>query len=421
MNRGAAAAAEDPKCLYTAMSPPCPCVPRCVLVRLAILSSLCGLLAGDSERDRVHELMSRHPVIDGHNDLAIQLRVHSNNLLSRVDLHNLPSVATDITRLRAGHVQTQVFAAYVLCGAQDKDAVRLTLEQVDVLRRVCTEYKDLELGCGARRRRGPIACVLSVEGGHSIDSSLPALRMFYQLGVRSMALTHNCNTPWAASSSSLYDYYPRENNSLTSFGRAVVTEMNRLGMIVDLSHSSWDTARTAIHVSKAPVIFSHSSAHAVCNHNRNVPDWLLHELKKKGGLIMVNLFSDFVACKGEATVSAVADHFDHIRKTIGAESIGIGGDYDGVHRNCCRRKWSEQEVAGVLRHNFLRVFDEVERVMKRRWLQEEVKNPCRLVLHQPTQAHRVKGRSSSAGSLRPPHLLWTLLLLLLLPGLLALY
>ncbi|CAL8382859.1 unnamed protein product [Arctogadus glacialis] len=403
---------------------------------LAMFSSVCGELLGDSETDRVQDLMSRYPLIDGHNDLALQLRRHYHNLLSRVDLQHLPSVATDIARLRAGRVQTEVFAAYVLCGAQEKDAVRLTLEQLDVIRRMCTEYTDMELvttaeGLRGAESRGKIACVLSIEGGHSLDSSLPTLRMFYLLGVRSMALTHNCNTPWAGSSSDLYNFYRRENNTLTLFGQAVVQEMNRLGMIVDLSHSSWETARAAISVSKAPVVFSHSSAYAICNHSRNVPDWLLHELKKNRGLIMVTLFSDFVACEGQANVSAVADHFDHIRNTIGAEFIGIGGDYEGVLRfplgledvskypvlikELLRRKWPEQEVAGVLRQNFLRVFDEVEKVRDELSLSppgeaqiapEEVEHPCRLVLRPPrSQA------PSSAPSSGPPRLLSVALLL----------
>ncbi|XP_059926658.1 dipeptidase 2 isoform X3 [Gadus macrocephalus] len=365
------------------------------IFRLAMFSSVCGQLLGDSETDRVQDLMSRYPLIDGHNDLALQLRRHYHNLLSRVDLQHLPSVATDIARLRAGRVQTQVFAAYVLCGAQEKDAVRLTLEQLDVIRRMCTEYTDMELvttaeGLRGAESRGKIACVLSIEGGHSLDSSLPTLRMFYLLGVRSMALTHNCNTP-----------------------------------------CSWETARAAISVSKAPVVFSHSSAYAICNHSRNVPDWLLHELKKNRGLIMVTLFSDFVACEGQANVSSVADHFDHIRNTIGAEFIGIGGDYEGVLRfplgledvskypvliqELLRRKWPEQEVAGVLRQNFLRVFDEVEKVRDELRLSppgeaqiapEAVEHPCRLVLRPPpSQA------PSSAPSSGPPRLLSVALLL----------
>ncbi|XP_056267979.1 dipeptidase 2 isoform X3 [Pseudoliparis swirei] len=307
---------------------------------LVVLSSLFCLTSGSSERDRVHDLMSRFPLIDGHNDLALQLRILHNNRLSQVDLYNLSKVSTDITRLHAGHVQAQMFAVYVLCGAQQKDAVRLTLEQIDVVRRMCSEYQDFELVTSAQglrdsAMRRKIACLISVEGGHSIDSSLAALRMFYRLGVRSMSLTHTCNTPWAESSSKLYDVYRRQNDSLTAFGKAVVEEMNRVGMIVDLSHTSWDTASAALQHSKAPVIFSHSSSFSVCGHGRNVPDRLLLDLKQQRGLIMVNFHSNFVSCSDEANISHVADHFDHIKQVAGAESVGVGGDFDGAVNKVC--------------------------------------------------------------------------------------
>ncbi|XP_068586283.1 dipeptidase 2 [Cebidichthys violaceus] len=407
------------------------------LGHLVVLSSLCCLISGYSERDRVHDLMSKYPLIDGHNDLPLQLRILHNNRLSQVDLYNVSKVATDITRLQAGHVQAQMFAVYVMCGAQEKDAVRLTLEQIDVVRRMCTEYQDFELATSTQELRNSemrhkIACLISVEGGHSIDSSLPALRMFYQLGVRSMALTHSCNTPWAESSSKLYDVYQRQNNSLTHFGKAVVEEMNRLGMIVDLSHTSWDTAWAALKHSKAPVIFSHSSSFSICSHDRNVPDWLLLDLKKKHGLIMVNLHSKFISCSDEANISRVADHFDHIKKVIGAESIGIGGDFEGATsfpqglddvskypaliQELLQRNWTENELADVLRNNFLRVFEAVERVRDQLSLSqpsevqitlEEVQNPCRLVLRRP-----VPRRSSHQSPFsRAPHELKGLLIL----------
>uniref|UniRef100_A0A9J8ATN5 Dipeptidase n=2 Tax=Cyprinus carpio TaxID=7962 RepID=A0A9J8ATN5_CYPCA len=305
--------------------------------------------------------------------------MHFKNKLSNFSIHDNSNFATDIRRLAAGHVGGQVFAAYVLCTAQDKDAVRLTLEQIDVIRRMCTENPEMELVTTAEGMRNStkIACLISIEGGHSIDSSLPALRMFYQLGVRSMALTHNCNTPWAESSASLYPNYQRKNNSLTDFGKAVVNEMNRLGMLVDLSHSSWETARSVLKHSTAPVLFSHSSAYAICNNVRNIPDDLLLLLKENGGLIMVNFYSSFVACSHNANVSIVADHFDHIKRVIGAESIGIGADYDGAQgfpkgledvskypaliEELISRNWTEEELAGVLRLNFLRVFQKVEK------------------------------------------------------------
>ncbi|TKS69814.1 Dipeptidase 2 [Collichthys lucidus] len=312
-----------------------------------------------------------------HNDLALQLRILHNNQLSQIDLHNVSKVATDITRLQAGHVQ-----------AQEKDAVRLTLEQIDVVRRMCTEYQDFEIVTSSKElrsseMRNKTACLISVEGGHSIDSSLPALRMFYQLG-------------------------------------AVVDEMNRLGMIVDLSHTSWGTAWAVLKHSKAPVIFSHSSSYSVCNNSRNVPDRLLHELKKNQGLIMVNLHSNFISCSNEANISHVADHFDYIKKIIGAESVGIGGDFDGAVRfpqgledvskypaliqELLQRNWTENELANVLRRNFLRVFKEVEKVRDQLNLNKpsevqiphwEVQNPCRLVLKRP-ELRQQKSSSSRA-------------------------
>ncbi|XP_054476783.1 dipeptidase 2 isoform X2 [Anoplopoma fimbria] len=322
-----------------------------------------------------------------------------------------------------------MFSVYVMCGAQQKDAVRLTLEQIDVVRRMCTEHVDFELVTSAKELRDSemrhkIACLISIEGGHSIDSSLPALRMFYQLGVRSMALTHTCNTPWAESSSKRYDVYQRQNDSLTHFGKAVLDEMNRLGMIVDLSHTSLDTAKAALNYSKAPVIFSHSSSYSICSNDRNVPDWLLLDLKKNHGLIMVNLYSKFISCSDEANISHVADHFDHIKKLIGAESIGIGGDYEGADvfpqgledvskypaliQELLQRNWTENELADVLRKNFLRVFEEVEGVREQLRLNkpsevqislQEVQNPCRLVLKPP----RPKGSSNQGPSSRAQH------------------
>lgn len=410
-------------------------------LRHLVVLSLCSLAAGYSEIDRVHDLMTRYPLIDGHNDLALQLRKLHNNRLSEIDLHNVSKVATDITRLQVGRVQAQMFAVYVLCGAQEKDAVRLTLEQIDVVRRMCTEYEDFELVTSAKElknseMRRKIACLISIEGGHSIDSSLPALRMFYQLGVRSMTLTHMCNTPWAESSSKHHTVHQRQNNSLTQFGKAVLEEMNRLGMIVDLSHTSWDTARAVLKHSQAPVIFSHSSSYSICNHNRNVPDWMLHELKKKRGLIMVNLHSNFISCSHEASISQVADHFDHIKKVIGAESIGIGGDFDGavafprgledvskyptLIQELLKRNWTEEELADVLRRNFLRVFEEVERVRDQLSSKqpsevqiplEQVQNSCRLVLRPPHPRGLPSDKTSSS---RAQHELKGLLVLVLL-------
>ncbi|XP_036439769.1 dipeptidase 2 [Colossoma macropomum] len=368
-----------------------------------------GMPSSSSLSRRTSELMSKYPLIDGHNDLALRLRMQKNSL-SQLNLYNYTKTATNINRLRAAHVGGQMFAAYVMCTAQDMDAVRLTLEQIDLIRRMCDQYPELELATTAEDMRNTkkIACLISIEGGHSIDSSLAALRMFYLLGVRSMSLTHNCNTPWAETSSVFYSYYKREISGLTDFGKAVVDEMNRLGMLIDLSHTSLATARAVLQRSRAPVIFSHSSSYTICNHSRNVPDDVLLMLKKNGGLIMVNFHNGFIACGGQANVSTVANHFDHLKHVVGAEHIGIGSDYDGATGfpegledvskypaligELLSRSWSEAELAGVLRLNFLRVFDSVEKV--RDVLHDtapgevqipfaEANNSCRLELKPP--------------------------------------
>ncbi|KAK2819866.1 hypothetical protein Q7C36_021512 [Tachysurus vachellii] len=385
-----------------------------------------GVQSDYSLTSKTLELMSKYRLIDGHNDLPLKIRMLQNNKLSKFNLYNSSKTATDITRLRAAHVGGQVFAAYVLCTAQDKDAVRLALEQIDVIRRMCTEYPELDLATTAAEMKATkkIACLISVEGGHAIDSSLAALRMFYQLGVRSVTLTHNCNTPWAESVSQYYTYYKRDKKSLTDFGKAVVHEMNRLGIMVDLSHSSWATARAVLKLSKAPVIFSHSSAYTICNNTRNVPDDLLLMLKENGGLIMVNFYNGFIACGVQATVSLVADHFDYLKGVIGTEHIGIGGDYDGASGfpqgledvskypaligELLRREWSEVELAGVLRFNFLRVFENVEKIRDelRNTLPSEIvippaeaQNECRLVLAQPDITRKVTSSGMRASYL----------------------
>ncbi|CAO2610184.1 Dipeptidase 2 [Lemmus lemmus] len=248
---------------------------------------------------------------------------------------------------------------------------------------MCASYSELELvtsakgKCTSLGRTQKLACLIGVEGGHSLDNSLSALRSFYQLGVRYLTLTHTCNTAWYPWMSNACMYVPlRPPPNLPS--QKVVAEMNRLGMMVDLSHVSDATARRALEVSQAPVIFSHSAARGVCRNARNIPDDILQLLKRNGGVVMVTFSVGVLQCSPLANVSTVGDHFDHIKAVIGSEFIGIGGDYDGTAwfprgledvstypvliEELLRRGWNEQELQGVLRGNLLRVFGQVEQV-----------------------------------------------------------
>ncbi|XP_025226028.1 dipeptidase 2 isoform X2 [Theropithecus gelada] len=281
-----------------------------------------------------------------------------------------------------GAPRAQFWSAYVPCQTQDRDALRLTLEQIDLIRRMCASYSELELVTSAKALNDTqkLACLIGVEGGHSLDNSLSILRTFYMLGVRYLTLTHTCNTPWAESSAKGVHSFYNNISGLTGFGEKVVAEMNRLGMMVDLSHVSDAVARRALEVSQAPVIFSHSAARGVCNSARNVPDDILQLLKKNGGIVMVSLSMGVIQCNPSANVSTVADHFDHIKAVIGSKFIGIGGDYDGAGKfpqgledvstypvlieELLSRGWSEEELQGVLRGNLLRVFSRVEKVQE---------------------------------------------------------
>ncbi|XP_053410126.1 dipeptidase 3-like [Nycticebus coucang] len=331
-------------------------------------------------REHVQALMRNFLLVDGHNDLPLVLRQLFQNRLQDVNLGNFSRGQTSLDRLRDGLVGAQFWSAYVPCQAQDIDAVRLALEQVDLIRRMCTSYPELELVTSAEGLNSTqkLACLIGLEGGHSLDSSLSVLRSFYQLGVRYLTLTFTCSTPWAESSTKLRHHFYTNVSGLTSFGEKVVKEMNRLGMMIDLSYASDTLVKRVLEVSRAPVIFSHSAARAVCDSLMNVPDDILQILKKNGGIVMVTFSMGVLQCNLLANVSTVADHFDHIRAVIGSEFIGIGGNYDGSGRfpegledvstypvlieELLSRGWSDEELQGVLRGNFLRVFRQVEQV-----------------------------------------------------------
>uniref|UniRef100_A0A673MQ25 Dipeptidase n=1 Tax=Sinocyclocheilus rhinocerous TaxID=307959 RepID=A0A673MQ25_9TELE len=362
----------------------------------------------DDLKEQALKLMADTPLIDGHNDLPWQMRSLFNNQLNTVDLYKLNSTHTNIPKIKEGHLSAQFWAAYVPCDTQYKDAVRQTLEQIDVIHRMCHKYPEVFKFAASSQdildafEQNKTASLIGVEGGHSIDSSLGTLRTMYQLGVRYLTITHSCNTPWADNWLVDTGSEPEAHGGLSDFGKQVIREMNRIGMLIDLSHVSEKVMNQVLDISEAPVIFSHSSAYSICNHKRNVPDDVLMRVIKKKGIVMVNFYNDYVTCQKTANISDVADHFDHIKKVAGSSIIGFGGDYDGVPRvpdgledvskypnlvaELLRRKWSDEEIRDALGRNLLRVFREVEEVRDR--LNgtkpddipiplKEVQNPCR--------------------------------------------
>src|SRR6185295_13321276 len=376
--------------------------------------------------ERARKLLDQVPLIDGHNDLPWEYRKRVRNHLEKIDLRGdtsklEPPMHTDIPRLRRGGLGGQFWSVYVPVETLGADAVQAVLEQIDDVHRLAERYPDtFEIARTADdvvriHKAGRIASLIGMEGGHSIHNSLAALRQLYAAGARYMTITHSKNTDWADSATDA-----PQHGGLTRFGEEVVREMNRLGMLVDLSHVAPETMKKALAVAAAPVIFSHSSARALDDHPRNVPDDVLRLVSKNGGVVMVTFVPSFVSeevrawnaqedaekarlkalypgdperAKREledwhqkqpaprATLEQVADHVEHVRQVAGIDHVGIGSDFDGItsvplglesvgdypnlFAELLRRGWNDEEIKKLAGLNALRVLREAERVSQR--------------------------------------------------------
>ena len=370
--------------------------------------------------EEARKIHSENPVVDGHNDLPWMLRKTGGRFDKSDIAKPQPNFHTDIKRLKEGGVGAQFWSVYVpVSSIKDGSALSTTLEQIDLVKEMCQRYPDtFELALTTKdieriRGEGKIASMIGVEGGHSIEDSISVLRQLYQQGARYMTLTHSQSLKWADSCTGEV-----VSGGLSKFGEEVVVEMNRLGMLVDISHVSADCMRHVLRVTKAPVIFSHSSAQAIANHPRNVPDDVLKLTKQNGGVVMINFFNDYVnpvdamrsaekiairaglnakykddedRVDGEikkweisnprskqCTVHDVLDHIEHVIKVAGIDHVGIGSDFDGVPalpqqledvstypvitQGLLDRGYKAAEIRKLLGENVMRVFRETEQV-----------------------------------------------------------
>lgn len=401
---------------------------RLALALLLIATS--AFAQTDAVNARIDRILREVPLIDGHNDLPEQYMERVKDHLAQIDIRQdqsklNPPLMTDIPRLRQGRLGAQFWSVYVPTSLKGADAVRAVLEQVDLVDRMVATYPDtFELARTADdivriHRSGKIASLIGVEGGHSIGNSLAVLRQLYDLGGRYMTITHFDNTDFADSATD-----NPAHNGLTAFGKIVIGEMNRLGMLADISHVSPKTMNDVLDVTQAPVIFSHSSARGLVDHPRNVPDDVLRRVKENDGVVMVAWPPSFVNEKvrqqgaardaeaarlktlyigqpdkakaalakwdaanpePRATVSDVADHIDHIVKVAGVEHVGIGSDFDGItstpaglesvadyphlFAELIRRGYTDDELKDIAGLNVLRVMRKAEAVAAR--LQKE--------------------------------------------------
>ncbi|WP_069129951.1 dipeptidase [Rhodohalobacter halophilus] len=393
----------------------------------------CASLSAQTDRDdyrqQAIEILESVPLFDGHNDAPLQYRNRAGYKFSELDFYDTThlerAMHTDINRLREGRVGAQWWSVYVSANLPEAEAVKQTMEQVEFVHRMAHEYPDVfEIAHTADDverifAEGKIASLMGMEGGHSINNSLGVLRMFHELGVRYMTLTHGRTLDWADAAGD-----DPKHDGLSEFGEEVVREMNRLGMAVDLSHVTPATMKDAIRVSEAPVMFSHSNARAISNHPRNVPDDVLQLLPEKDGLVMVTFVESFTSEElrqyyaerngyrakieslypgqpdiirdrmeewseqnemPKSTLEQVADHIDHIRDQVGVDHIGIGGDYDGISSlptgledvstypelfaELLRRGYSEEDLRKIAGENMLRVMRGIEATAVR--LQQE--------------------------------------------------
>jgi membrane dipeptidase len=351
--------------------------------------------AGETSADQevVQRVLATTPLVDGHNDLPWEIRNSADRDVAAYDLRSRTPGHTDIQRLRAGGVGAQFWSVYVPYGAVEEGAARVQLEEIDIARQIIQRYPDhfeLALSPSDVDRvfgSGKIASMLGMEGGHAIENSLGALRAFFDLGVRYMTLTHGSTIDWLDSATG-----EARHGGLTAFGVEVVREMNRLGMLVDLSHVSAQGMADVLEVAEAPVIFSHSSARALTDHPRNVPDEILRRMPENGGVVMVTFVTSYVSEEvrtyegprdqaPRATLADVADHIEHVRDVAGIDHVGIGSDFDGISstpvgledvstfpallEELSRRGWTEAELRKVAGENLLRAWREAEVAARR--------------------------------------------------------